>query len=72
MLTCKDTAWVCSEELERPLRLGERASMHLHLMLCAGCSNYRGQLGVLRRAMQAYANGEADAGASESETAQDL
>lgn len=59
MLNCKEVTRVCSDELERPLKLGERASLHLHLMMCTGCTNYRRQLRTLRQVMQAYADGRA-------------
>lgn len=59
MLNCKEVTRVCSDELERPLKLGEQASLHLHLMMCTGCTNYRRQLRTLRQVMQAYAEGRA-------------
>lgn len=62
MLNCREVTRICSDELEQPLRLGERAALHLHLMMCAGCTHYRKQLGTLRQAMQAYAAGKADPG----------
>jgi len=57
MLSCKDVTEVCSAEMERPLQLREELSMHLHLMICAGCTQYRRQLGTVREAMRAYAEG---------------
>lgn len=65
MLNCKEVTRVCSDELERPLKLGEQASLHLHLMMCTGCTNYRRQLRTLRQVMQAYAEGEAPTGDQE-------
>lgn len=59
MKSCKDITRVCSDELERPLSLGERASLRMHLLMCSGCANYRRQLRVLSQAMHAYAQGEA-------------
>ncbi len=59
MLSCKEVTQVCSDELERPLKLGEQASLRLHLMMCTGCSHYRRQLRTLRQVMQAYAEGRA-------------
>lgn len=58
MLTCSEVTRIYSEELERPLRLGERASVRLHRLACTGCTNYRQQLWALRRMMNAYAHGE--------------
>lgn len=59
MLSCREVTEVCSAEMERPLRLGEQVSLRTHLMMCTGCRNYRKQMKVLRRAMQAYADGKA-------------
>ncbi|NUP85423.1 MAG: hypothetical protein HUU30_06670 [Burkholderiaceae bacterium] len=59
MLSCKEVARLCSEEFERSLGLGEGTALRVHLMMCKGCTNYRIQLGTLRRAMQAYAQGKA-------------
>lgn len=59
MLSCKEVTRVCSDELERPLKLGEQASLHLHLVMCTGCANYRRQLRTLRQVMQTYADGGA-------------
>ena len=59
MLNCKEVTQVCSDELERSLKLGEQATLHLHLMMCTGCTNYRRQLRTLRQVMRAYAEGRA-------------
>lgn len=59
MLNCKQVAAVCSLAMERPLGVAEQVSLHAHLMMCTGCSNYRKQLKTLRQVMQAYADGKA-------------
>lgn len=59
MLNCKDVTAMCSREMEQPLRLGEKLGLHTHLMMCTGCSNFRKQMGLLRLAMQSYAQGKA-------------
>jgi hypothetical protein len=33
--------------------------LKMHLMMCTGCSNYRTQMGAIRAAMRAYADGRA-------------
>lgn len=65
MLSCKEVTAVCSAEMERPLRLGEKVSLRAHLMMCSGCANYRRQMKVLRQAMQAYGEGRAAGGEPE-------
>ena len=57
MLTCQEMTELCSAELDRPLRPGERLSLHAHLFMCRGCSRYRRQLFQLRSAAQAYGEG---------------
>ncbi|MBL8450594.1 MAG: zf-HC2 domain-containing protein [Dechloromonas sp.] len=50
---------LCSEELDRNLSTRERMAMKLHLMMCTGCRNFRGQMDFLRQAMHRYAAGNA-------------
>ena len=59
MLNCKEVTELCSQEMERPLRLGERMSLHAHLMMCTGCTNFRKQMAALRRVANTYAEGGA-------------
>jgi hypothetical protein len=57
MLNCKEVTELCSQEMERPLRLGERFSLGAHLMMCTGCTNFRRQMKTLRLVAQVYAGG---------------
>ena len=59
MLSCRQMTELCSQEMDRRLGLGERLSLKTHLMMCAGCSNYRRQLFTLRDVARAYADGRA-------------
>jgi predicted anti-sigma-YlaC factor YlaD len=59
MLNCKQITELCSDELDRALRLGEKVSLRAHLMMCSGCTNYRKQMKALREVMRAYAEGRA-------------
>lgn len=59
MLSCEEATRVCSDELERPLKLGEQFGLRVHLMMCTGCTNYRKQVRTLREVMQTYAEGKA-------------
>ena len=59
MLSCKEVTELCSQELERPLRLGERMSVGTHLMMCTGCTNFRKQMALLRVVARTYAEGGA-------------
>lgn len=59
MLNCKDATELCSQELERPLGIGEQLGLHVHLMMCSGCTNFRKQSKMLREVMGRYADGRA-------------
>ena len=59
MLNCKEVTELCSEEMERPLRMGERVSLTTHLMMCTACTNFRKQMKALRRVAHVYAEGGA-------------
>lgn len=66
LLNCKQTHKLVSEGLDRHLTLAERTKMKLHLSICESCSNFNGQMSVLRKAMHdfpaAKVNTEEDAG----------
>jgi hypothetical protein len=51
MLTCKEATQLVSQGLDRRLAVHERAALRLHLLLCSGCSNFRKQVALLRKAM---------------------
>ena len=59
MLNCREATALCSQELERPLRMGERVSLGTHVLICSGCSNFRKQMQTLRWVAKSYADGEA-------------
>jgi len=44
MLTCKETARLVSDQLDRKLPLRMRLHLRLHLMMCGACSAYRRQI----------------------------
>ncbi len=48
MLNCKQASHLMSEAQDRPLALGERLPLRLHLFMCVGCRNYGKQLDFLR------------------------
>ena len=51
MLTCKETSVLLSQAQDRPLGLGERLRLKLHLLVCAGCTNFSRQLKLIRAAI---------------------
>ena len=52
MLTCKDASRLQSQSQDRPLHLGERLSLRLHLLICDNCRRFKQQLNLIRRACQ--------------------
>ena len=67
MLNCKEVTEMCSQEMESDLRLQERMSLRMHLMMCSGCSNFRRQMQTMRTAMLHYASGCAVSASDESD-----
>jgi predicted anti-sigma-YlaC factor YlaD len=55
MLKCVEATRLVSEAQERKLRLAERVSLRMHLMMCSGCRNFAQQMPVLRRALRTFA-----------------
>ena len=50
--TCKEVHQLVSQELDRKLSLVERTRMRLHLLVCHACTNFNGQMRLLRQAMR--------------------
>lgn len=55
MLNCHEATRLLSEAQERPLKIGEKLSLKMHVMLCSGCRNFGRHMGVLRRIARVYA-----------------
>lgn len=51
-LSCREASRLISDALDRPLQRYERVSLHLHLLLCANCRHFRGQMAVLRAGLR--------------------
>ncbi|MCZ4304750.1 zf-HC2 domain-containing protein [Zoogloeaceae bacterium G21618-S1] len=58
MLSCKQVTRLASEKLDRPLSLRERLSFRMHLMMCAACSRFDGQMQFMRTAISRLSRGE--------------
>ncbi|MET3119149.1 putative anti-sigma-YlaC factor YlaD [Undibacterium sp. GrIS 1.8] len=52
LLTCKQAHQMVSEGLDRELKLGERTRLKMHLTMCDACTNFNGQMRLLRKAMR--------------------
>ncbi len=54
MLTCHEATQLMSAEQDRELRVGERAGLGMHLVVCRGCRQYRKQMDFLRTACRRF------------------
>ena len=50
MPSCKETARLVSESMDRKLPLWQRIILKMHLMMCTYCARFKQQLQILRRA----------------------
>jgi len=54
MITCREVAFLASEQLDRKLPLRQRISLQMHLLMCRYCPRFRRQLLFLRAAAGYY------------------
>jgi hypothetical protein len=52
VLSCREATRLLSEGQDRPLQFRERASLRLHLAMCASCRRFCRQLDVMRLALR--------------------
>lgn len=56
MKNCHEMTQLISEELERPLKLGEKMEMRMHTTMCKACKQFKTNSEFLRETMQAFKN----------------
>lgn len=54
MLTCRESAALMSQGMDRSLGRHERFMLRLHLLMCTGCRNARRQFEFIRHACQSW------------------
>lgn len=54
MLNCKEATRLMSEAQDRPLGVGEKLQLEMHLAMCRGCRNFREQMDFLRLACRRF------------------
>lgn len=54
MLSCKEASRLLSQRQDRPLTLGERVKLRLHLAACTACTRFSRQLAFMREALARY------------------
>ncbi|MBK9245085.1 MAG: zf-HC2 domain-containing protein [Burkholderiales bacterium] len=57
MIPCRTANRLVSEGMDRPLGLGDRARLRLHLAMCVMCSRVERQMDFLRQAMRHIGDG---------------
>ncbi len=60
MLNCREATRLLSEAQEHPLKLNEKWSLKMHIMMCSSCRNFEKQMLVLRQMARGYAKGFAE------------
>ena len=58
MLNCHNATQLLSESQDRKLKLGERVSLRIHLVICNSCRNFGNQVHILRKISRSYVKGE--------------
>jgi hypothetical protein len=53
-LNCKEASRLISQQLDRPLPLGRRIVLRLHVLMCYACRRFQRQTAFLREAMRHY------------------
>ncbi len=50
IFSCQQASQLVSESMDRPLRLRERVTLRMHLLMCSFCTRFSRQLRFLHRA----------------------
>lgn len=58
MMSCKKVSQLLSQQLDRKLSARESISLKFHLMICAGCTNFKDNMEFLRAACERIASGD--------------
>lgn len=61
-LNCAEAVRLLSDAMDRPLPLGERLGLRLHLLICRWCDRYGRQLRFIREALRRRADASLAAG----------
>jgi hypothetical protein len=56
MISCRHASELMSQQLDRPLKLGEKLRLQAHLMICKACPKTLQQFEILREAGKQFAN----------------
>ncbi|MBI1425642.1 MAG: zf-HC2 domain-containing protein [Gammaproteobacteria bacterium] len=54
MISCRHASELMSQQLDRPLKLGEKLQLRAHLLICKSCPKTLEQFDILHQAGQHY------------------
>lgn len=52
MMSCKKATHLMSQQLDRKLSARETVALKFHLMMCTGCTNFKDNMSLLRKACE--------------------
>jgi hypothetical protein len=61
MLVCQQAARLISDRCQRPLNWRERVTLHVHLLACDACRNFKRQVRLLREAARRFQDAPVEA-----------
>jgi hypothetical protein len=53
IIDCREASRLISQHADRPLPLGRRIQLRLHLLICDACTNFSRQVQQLRKGVRA-------------------
>jgi len=60
MMNCKEASRLASESLDHKLPLLKMVELKMHLLMCSMCRRFAGQIKMIRQALPAFAEMEAE------------
>lgn len=57
-MSCEDVSQLVSDARERPLSMGERLRVRMHMAMCKYCSRFEQQLRLIKRAIERDKRGD--------------
>lgn len=52
--SCKEVHRLVSEQMDRELNIVEKTRLRVHMLICDACTNFSGQMKLIRRAMREF------------------
>jgi predicted anti-sigma-YlaC factor YlaD len=52
MMSCKTATYLLSQQLDQKLTTKEKLLLRFHLLICSGCTNFKGNITFLHKACE--------------------